>query len=104
VLNLVSTERYCRGRYGCKGPLSGRHIRVAGRDIGRVGQGGPGGPYQNRLMRMMPGTQRAKQLILWRLKAAFMRLGVTVVALERPLTPLHRLSTASLSGVVKVLA
>jgi hypothetical protein len=34
-------------------------------------------------MRLMPGTQRAKQLILWRLKAAFMRLGVTVVALER---------------------
>ena len=34
-------------------------------------------------MRMMPGTQRAKQLILWRFKAAaFMRLGVTVVALE----------------------
>ena len=35
-------------------------------------------------MRMMPGTQQAKQLILWRLKAAFMRLGVTVVALKRP--------------------
>ena len=39
-------------------------------------------------MRMMPGTQQAKQLILWRLKAAFMRLGVdSRWTAQAPLTP-----------------